>query len=94
MASERLREGFRRVAIATAVVYWIVAAMIVIGTWWSEMTVFTPSTYRDVFQWSQLGEATTAAAMAAFWCAVVYYALLYILRGVRWVVRGFLAQPT
>lgn len=79
------RSGFRRLAKATAIAYWLLAVVVVIADFDSQMILARNRDEAEPFV-AALGQSL---AHLGIW-ALVYVGLALAARGVRWVARGFL----
>jgi hypothetical protein len=87
-----LRKGFARIARVTALAYWTICIVATSLSWWDDMHSYgSPPDYSRAqeWDWSRFAAENQDAAIALFWCAVAYFALLMAFRGLKWIALGF-----
>lgn len=83
------REGFRRLATATAWVYWAIVAIWQVADFENKMVI---ASNQDLAAPLRVAVSQTAQDVAK--CFVFYFGGLLAFRVVRWVGRGFLDGDT
>lgn len=83
-----VREGFARLARVSAIVYWIVVAVVLGSYWYKGMTWSLMGSGK--FSWTNFPDMTASTGYGLLFCAAIYGALWIAFRGLRWVARGFM----